>query len=145
MHRPGPLSFAIALSLSLVACDPVWRVENVATAKATTKTDAACIEAGLAGSDFAVASANDSYAPPVRGWLVGDPARTQMRVSWDPRTAQTIQLAIAGVGTQAPQGAPEAYRQMRDAVIAKLGETCGPFDVGPESCSRVPCAGAAAP
>lgn len=143
MHRLVLISLLLSLSASLVACDPVWRVENVATAKATTRTDAACIEAGLAGSGFAVASANDSYAPPVRGWLVGDPGRTRMRVSWDPRTAQTIQLAIAGVGTQAPHGAPEAYRQMRDTVIAKLGEACGPFDVGPESCARVPCAGSA--
>lgn len=60
-----------------------------------------------------------------------------MYVVWDPKTPQSITLHIGGVGTAPPPNSVPVFRQMRDAVIAKLTETCGPFDVGAESCARV--------
>lgn len=125
----------VLLLCCLGACDPIWQVKNVATAGATAHTDAACIDAGLQASGFAV-KRSGTVAKPVEGWIVGD-----IHVRWDPRQAGVIELEIGGVGTDAPTGALDSYRQRRDTMVAKLRETCGPFELGPESCQRVKCNG----
>jgi hypothetical protein len=120
----------------LSACDPGWHVRNVATASPTTKTDAACIEAGLRATGYTVKKASSDKATAIE-WYVDDPKRAHMRVNWDPRKATAIELMSLGVGTAPPAGAVENYRTMREATVAKLTETCGPFQIGPEDCMRV--------
>jgi len=122
--------------LGLAGCDPVWHVTNVATAQPATKADAACIEAGVRAAGYDV-QPSTSVAAPVVGWRVSDKARGRVHVMWDPKTPQSLTLDIGGVGTAPPPDLVPAFRQMRDAIVAKVTETCGPFDVGAESCARV--------
>ncbi len=129
----------------LAACDPGWHVRNVATASSTTNTDAACIEAGLQASGYPVKRVSSEKAKAIE-WYVGGSEHAQMRVNWDPSKPTVIDLAVLGVGTAPPSGAVENYRKVRDTTVAKLTETCGPFQVSDEECMRVTgCAKAPAP
>jgi hypothetical protein len=123
---------------ALGGCDPVWHIENAATAQASTQPDAACIEDVLRASGYPV-KPSEIQAAPVHGWYVGTTTRPELRVTWDPRQPQTLALEMLGVGTQPPTGSVPAYRTMRDAVMTEVAQTCGPFELGPESCARLEC------
>ena len=117
----------------LGACDPVWKIENVATASAGTQADGTCIETALKQTGYEVKPSGE-VAAPKRGWYAGN-----IRVTWDPARAQVVDLAVYGVGTQPPYGTLPTFRTRRDMIMTKLNETCGPFELGPESCQRVDC------
>src|SRR5436190_24287697 len=97
----------LLLLCTIAGCDPTWHVMNVATAQPSTKTDLACIEAGLNASGQPV-KRNGLHAAPAQGWYVGSGVGT-MRVAWDPKTPTKLELEAIGVGTAPPAGAPENY------------------------------------
>lgn len=128
----------VSCLFALVACDPVWKVENVATARPEATPTEQCIGDGLRATGLEVKD-SDSVAKPAAGWNVRGHG-SWMTVTWDPKKPEALTFLASGVGTQPPTGAVDGYRRMRDEVIAKLVPACGTWDVGPETCQRTPCA-----
>jgi len=126
----------LLLLCALAGCDPVWHIDTVATAQPTTRTEAACVEAGLHATGYYVRRNEQIKAP--HYWYVGG-APQAVTVSWDQRTPTKLELHAGGMGTGPQRGAPEHYRKVRDAIVASVSETCGSYDLGPEDCARTPC------
>lgn len=122
----------------LGACDPVWHVANVTTPTATTRANEACVDAALHATTFTIKPMGENA--PKRGWYVSAPSNRTLRVTWDPTQPQKLTLLMVGVGQHAPPDTLVAFRSMREAVLEKVRDTCGPFDPGPEHCLRMQCA-----
>ncbi len=128
----------VVVTCVLAACAPDWRIENVATARASTKADAACIEAGLGATGHTVMR-GDFVARPAVGWYVMAKDLPPIRVWWDPDKPQRLDFAVTETFSHPRAGYADGYRSVRDSAIASIEKTCGPFDVGPETCAQVEC------
>jgi hypothetical protein len=129
----------LAFMLVLAGCDPVWHITNPATMR--TSGDAQCIERGLRTLNVKVERAGE-IAQPNYGWYLGDLEQGVMEIVWTGGHPDRIEVEMRGVGTEAPAGATDEYRRLRDAAIEAIQQTCGPIEVGPETCARMTCAAA---
>src|SRR4051812_33948165 len=73
---------SLVLVFLVAACDPVWHVDNVATAKQPATPTEACVEGAIKASGLKVSDVSGQASNrPARDWYVGG-----ARVQWDPKT-----------------------------------------------------------
>jgi hypothetical protein len=127
------MRISVLFVLTLGACDPVWHVQSTATASAGTRVDVPCIEAALQATGLPFAK-TEAHQNETLGWSY---TKDGLLVMWKPREPGAIVILDQAVGTDAPPGTVAAFRQHRDLLVAKLRESCGPFEaLGPEDCAR---------
>ena len=119
------------------ACDPVWRVENATSPSTSSPVEPACIDAGLQAWGGPVRR-TPSRIPQQEEWVLGQPPY-EVELTLNAGTRQ-ISLITHGMGGYASEDTVRRYRELRAAVVARLTETCGPFQpFGPDRCSRADC------